>query len=477
MKGQAREEPLVLDTNPNERNTIILWPAKIQDDGSTMLFIANCGKTRLGIKAGDIVRATKSIQAMASHSRIREIEVVMKELAKLTKNDGKEYKKPMAIFEQDNVEIQSINMIQANEYNVDSALINEQRKQMNEVLQQHGNRFANLLAEVGELKVTPYEIQIQPDARPVKVPPFVAPVEANRWLKTYLGELERLGFIESCSGPWAAGAVLVPSDPEKRIHKSSFKAKPLSHQPRLRKSQNGSSMKIWVLQANQEEDTEENSQDDLEYETQDFYATNYQGEPPHKKKAMDVHSKQVQYNCIAPLQEVAGKKDLYRLCISYKALNKVLVDMLAYPLPNINQLFTLMAGAKYFTVMDAMKGYWQLPIAEKSRDLTGFVTSSSQKRWCRLVMGMRTSPGVWQSIMDDCFHSALFDYCIIFVDDIMIFSNSWELHLQHVKSVLAMAEKINLSLSQKKCMFRYDNLSVLGHHVGKEGFIIEESKG
>lgn len=69
---------------------------------------------------------------------------------------------------------------------------------------------------MGELKAEPYRIRLKEGARPVKVAPYTLPRDANERLKEYLSQLEDLGFIEKCEGPWAAGALLIPSDAEKR---------------------------------------------------------------------------------------------------------------------------------------------------------------------------------------------------------------------------------------------------------------------
>lgn len=141
--------------------------------------------------------------------------------------------------------------------------------------------------------------------------------------------------------------------------------------------------------------------------------------------------------------------------------------------PNIHELFTRLGGAKYFTIIDAMKGFWQLPLHEDSRDLTGFVVNCggySQWRWKRLAMGLKGSPGAWQSVMDTVFKDAINVYLMVYIGDVVIYSKTFEDHLQHLNAVLKMAGSVDLSFSKSKCKFAYPELKILGFNVGCDGF-------
>lgn len=467
-----RGEYLVLETKPAERHEVMLWPSRIYSDGTASLCIANRENRRVGVRAGDIIGVAKRMAKTPESEE--DVNQVVEDLKKLVyypdmpipRSDQVPVFQSSALWDVSNVHM-SLEENDIDQVDICNELTHDQKESLRSVLREYSSRFASRLADVGALKARPYTMELKPGAKPVKRPPLPLPREAEEWLKGYLTQLSDLGFIEKCNGPWAAGALLIPSDPSKREPKSKFKARPLEKEPRLRVSRVGDTRPVWALITNADESTKEDEHD--KWSSEDEEKQLY--DPLTIQQGVDVNSKEEVYDCTAPPLQ-AGVKDPYRLVFNYKPINAATVDS-GYPIPNIHELFTRLGGAKYFTIMDALKGFWQLPLAEESRDLTGFVVNCggyAQWRWCRLAMGLKGSPGVWQSVMDETFKEAINQYVMIYIDDLIVFSKTFDEHEMHLRSILRMAAEVNLSFSLKKCKIGYPQLRILGYMVGKDGF-------
>ncbi|CEP17051.1 hypothetical protein [Parasitella parasitica] len=116
--------------------------------------------------------------------------------------------------------VHSVNMVEGPEqemqFDISDEFTAEQKRILLGILRKYQSVFATFLKQVGKLNTNPYEIQSKKDAVTVKVAPRMIPHDAQEWFKDYLGQLLELGLIEPCSGPWAAGVVLVPTDAERR---------------------------------------------------------------------------------------------------------------------------------------------------------------------------------------------------------------------------------------------------------------------
>jgi len=130
------------------------------------------------------------------------------------------------------------------------------------------------------------------------------------------------------------------------------------------------------------------------------------------------------------------KKDrTWRLVIDYKKLNPITIPD-CYPLPNIEiTLQILGAGYKYFSKLDLKFGFWQLPIAAKDCYKTAFITPFGLFEWLVLPQGLRNSPPTFQRIMNNIL-GHFSNFCLVYLDDIVIFSRDFNEHLLHLNKVL-----------------------------------------
>jgi hypothetical protein len=129
-----------------------------------------------------------------------------------------------------------------------------------------------------------------------------------------------------------------------------------------------------------------------------------------------------------------------RICVDYRALNSVSIKN-RYPLPRIDDMLDTVAGAKYFTSLDLTSGYWQIQIDEKDILKTAFRTPFGHFQWKVMPFGLTNAPATFQSVMNDVFWPHLWDFVVVYLDDILIYSKTKEEHQKHVQIVLDLLQK------------------------------------
>ena len=122
--------------------------------------------------------------------------------------------------------------------------------------------------------------------------------------------------------------------------------------------------------------------------------------------------------------------------------------------------------AKYITKIDCTSGYWQIPLDEKSRKLTAFTTRDGRWQYKSLPMGITNAAPTFQKNMEIMLTGLLWKCCIVYIDDIIIYSNSFEEHMQHLEQVLERLKKVNITIKVSKCFFCRSEVEYLGQVVG-----------
>ncbi|KAJ0393019.1 hypothetical protein ATCC90586_008609 [Pythium insidiosum] len=170
-----------------------------------------------------------------------------------------------------------------------------------------------------------------------------------------------------------------------------------------------------------------------------------------------------------PVVLVRKKDGAVRFCVDYRALNQITVKDV-YPLPRIDETLESLGGARRFTTLDLLAGYWQIAVAEQDRDKTAFVTRQGLFRFTRMPFGLSNAPGTFQRLMDCVLRGLLWVCCLVYLDDIIIFTKgSMERHVVELAAVLARLEDHGLSIKAKKCTFAATRLEYLGHELTPEG--------
>ncbi len=180
-----------------------------------------------------------------------------------------------------------------------------------------------------------------------------------------------------------------------------------------------------------------------------------------EKRALDTEiAKLLQLGIIYPLPKpdylspvvlVRKSDNSLRMCIDFRSLNKQTVQSKQL-LPNVEDVIPLLSGKSYFSSLDLRSGFWQVPIAKESTKYLGFSTHQGNFGWNRLPFGLMNATNHFQACMQKAL-AACRDYCLVYVDDIIIFSNSYEEHLTHLDKVLSCLEIAKLSIKIEKCKF------------------------
>lgn len=177
----------------------------------------------------------------------------------------------------------------------------------------------------------------------------------------------------------------------------------------------------------------------------------------------------------SPIVLVRKKNGSIRLCIDYRKLNlRTIRD--AYALPNIEETFTALSGAKWFSVMDLKSGYYQVEMAEEDKPKTAFVCPLGFYEFNRMPQGVTNAPSTFQRLMERCVGDLHLNEVLVFLDDLIVFSDTLEEHETRLMKVLTRLKNYGLKLSPEKCHFFKASVKYLGHVVDAQGVHTDPEK-
>ena len=165
---------------------------------------------------------------------------------------------------------------------------------------------------------------------------------------------------------------------------------------------------------------------------------------------------------------VIKKDGTMRLCIDYRKLNSVTKRDL-YPIVRIDECLDALRGSHFFTGLDLASGYWQVPMAQDSKAKTAFITSNNQYQFEVMPFGLTNAPGTFSRMMDQVLGDLKFKHVIVYLDDVQVYSPTFDSHLVHLAEVFTRLEKAGLQLKPSKCSFAEKELEFLGHLISAEG--------
>jgi hypothetical protein len=172
---------------------------------------------------------------------------------------------------------------------------------------------------------------------------------------------------------------------------------------------------------------------------------------------------------------VPKKDGTWRMCVNYWALNKITVKT-RYPVPRIDYLLDQLKNVVYFTKLDLRSGYHQIRVVEQDAWKNAFKTKQGLFEWLVMTFGLCNAPTTFVRVMNDVFRPFIDDFVIVYLDEILVFSGTWDEHVRHVKQVLDTLQREKMYVKLSKCEFSKTALVYLGHIAGGGQLEIDPSK-
>lgn len=170
----------------------------------------------------------------------------------------------------------------------------------------------------------------------------------------------------------------------------------------------------------------------------------------------------------SPVVLVRKKDNTLRFCVDYRKLNSV-TKRDVYPLPRIDDTLDRLRNAKFFSSLDLKSGYWQIEVDERDREKTAFVTPDGLYEFKVLPFGLCSAPATFQRMMDTVLAGLKWQTCLVYLDDVVVFSATFEEHLTRLKGVLQAIRSADLTIKPEKCHLGFEELKFLGHIVSQQG--------
>ena len=159
-----------------------------------------------------------------------------------------------------------------------------------------------------------------------------------------------------------------------------------------------------------------------------------------------------------------GKRS--RLCIDFKEFNRIVVPE-SQSFPRIDDLTVRARNCKFFSKLDVNSAFWSIPVRAKDRYKLAFVTHHGHWQWRCLPFGLKSTPAIFQRVLAGVIRKNKLDaFTVNYIDDILVFSKTYEEHVYHVERVLQALFEQGFKLNKNKCQFAQERITYLGHKIG-----------
>ncbi|CAH0556831.1 unnamed protein product [Brassicogethes aeneus] len=202
----------------------------------------------------------------------------------------------------------------------------------------------------------------------------------------------------------------------------------------------------------------------------------YQVSPPKQQIIDEEIDKMLKAGIIEPCKSpwsspvclVRKKDNSYRFCIDYRQLNAV-TKKDSYPIPYVASILDRLRDARYLSSLDIKSAYWQVGLAESSRDFTAFTVPNGLYRFKVMPFGLTNAPATWQRLIDTVLGPDLQPFVMVYLDDVIIVTKDFETHLNILTKVFDRLLEAGLVVSHEKCNFCRPQLKYLGYIVDQSG--------
>jgi len=178
----------------------------------------------------------------------------------------------------------------------------------------------------------------------------------------------------------------------------------------------------------------------------------------------------------SPIVLVRKKSGKLRMCTDLRLVNlRTIKD--SYALPRMDEIFDCLQGARYFSTIDMKSGYNQIEIEEEHKERTGFTVGAlGFYEYNRMPFGLSNSPSFYQRVMEEILGDFNMNICVIYIDDLIVFSSTYEEHLERLDMIMERLKAHNIKLAPEKCHFFKERVTFLGHVVSEEGISTDPEK-
>lgn len=177
----------------------------------------------------------------------------------------------------------------------------------------------------------------------------------------------------------------------------------------------------------------------------------------------------------SPVVLVKKRDGTFRFCIDLRRVNEV-TKKDAYPLPNIQDCLTSLAGSEWFCTLDLASGYWQVGMKVEDREKTAFSTHKGLYHFKKMPFGLTNAPATFMRLMELALRGLEWEHCLVYLDDVIVFGSSFEKCLANLELVLERFHSAGLRLKPSKCDLFQPEVAFLGHRVNKDGISCDPAK-
>jgi hypothetical protein len=202
----------------------------------------------------------------------------------------------------------------------------------------------------------------------------------------------------------------------------------------------------------------------------------YQCAPPKLKRMKRLEEYLVKEGVVSPSRSpyaspafLVPKSDgRDRLVVDYRRLNKK-VAFDSFPMPSLEHAFSYFTGAQYFSLLDLNSAYYQIPLSRTSRKVTAFCTPFGLYEFTKLPMGISIGYQALSRLVDSLLGDIKYEYVYNFMDDLVLYSRTFEDHVAHFREVFTRLERAGLTLNKNKMHLCKREIRFLGYQLSGEG--------